>query len=92
MKYSAIALLLSAALTQQAQAADNSNLSGVLQDNEGKPLANVEIFISSENQSVTTDENGRFEFKGLELDVMFWISKVETRAISIRRFNILATT
>ncbi|ACV27918.1 TonB-dependent receptor [Kangiella koreensis] len=66
MKYSAIALLLSAALSQQAQAADNSTLSGVLQDSEGKPLANVEVFISSHNQSATTDENGRFEFSDLE--------------------------
>lgn len=66
MKYSAIALLLSAALSQQALAADNQTFSGTLQDSEGKPLANVEIFISSENQSVTTDENGRFEFTGLE--------------------------
>lgn len=66
MKYSAIALLLSAALSQQTLAADNQTFSGTLQDSEGKPLANVEIFISSENQSVTTDENGRFEFTGLE--------------------------
>lgn len=66
MKYSAIALLLSAALSQQAQAADNSTLSGILQDSEGKPLANVEVFISSHNQSATTDENGRFEFTDLE--------------------------
>lgn len=66
MKYSAIALILSAALSQQAQAAESSTLSGVLQDSEGKPLANVEIFISSQNQSVTTDENGRFEFTDLE--------------------------
>lgn len=66
MKYSAIALLLSAVLSQQAQAADISTLSGVLQDSEGKPLANVEIFISSSNQSVMTDDNGRFEFTNLE--------------------------
>ncbi len=66
MKYSAIALLLSVALSQQVQAAESSTLSGVLQDSEGKPLANVEIFISSQNQSVTTDENGRFEFTDLE--------------------------
>ncbi|MHC9511775.1 TonB-dependent receptor [Kangiella sp. M94] len=66
MKLSAIALMLSVALSQQAQAAESSALSGVLQDSEGKPLANVEIFISSQNQSVTTDENGRFEFTDLE--------------------------
>jgi len=66
MKYSAIALLLSAALSQQAQAADNSTLSGTLLDNDGNPLANIEVFISSHNQSTTTDENGHFEFTDLE--------------------------
>lgn len=66
MKYSAIALIFSAALSQQTQAADNSNLSGILLDSEGKPLADVKIFISSANQSVITDDNGRFEFTDLE--------------------------
>ena len=83
MKLSALSLLIAGALASQSALAAEKNLSGVVTDDNDKPLAGVEVHLRAQNLSTTTNELGQFEFDGLEegryvLDIKAMAMKTNT--------------
>lgn len=66
MKLSTLSLLITGALVSQSALAAEKTLSGVVTDDNDKPLAGVEVHLRAKNLSTTTNELGQFEFDALE--------------------------
>lgn len=64
-KKSMIALVVGGFLAQAAHA-ETKTLTGVVVDDEGKPIANAEVYLRTQNKKVITNEAGQFNFDGLE--------------------------
>ena len=70
MKLSTLSLLIAGVLASPSALAAEKNLSGVLSgkvtDDNGKPLAGVEVHLRAQNLTTTTNELGQFKFSDLE--------------------------